>query len=199
MKISFKSILVAACALFVAGAALGQTDRIGIYTDESATGCNLSDIDTQVHTLYVVFTGTTGLTAVEFQLEPYGGAGLNFMGQKIPDWAAGAMGRADTGVAIALGKCVSNESVLLLTVVYLGLGGSDPCSQLRISHYPGHANGDLIRYITCSGGDDPNAWAEPGHLTINPDDECACETDPEGQPSPVATSTWGGIKAMYVD
>ena len=39
-------------------------------------------------------------------------------------------------------------------------------------------------------------WADPGHLAINPDNDCECEVDPQDQPSPVASTTWGGIKAM---
>jgi len=195
MNFPFKSILLSIAVLLLAVSAHGQSDRIGIYADESANGCNLADVGTEYHQLYVIFAGTSRLTALEFQLVPVEGAGLNFMGQAIPDWAAGAMGRADTGVAIALGKCVDKESVVLMTVTYLGLGVSDLCSQLRIRPVE-FVNGDKIQFVDCRSN---RVWADPGHLTINPDAGCECEVDPLDQPSPVASTTWGGIKAMYVD
>lgn len=199
MKSFVKTILLAAAGLCLASAAHGGGDRVGIYTDESATGCNLVDVGTQAHEMFVIFTGPSELSAVEFQLVPSDGAALTYMGEAIPGFAAGAMGRADTGVGIALGGCYGGETVLLLTVIYLGMGGSDTCSRLRIGpdpNFPEHVNGDKILFVTCGM---QRAWADPGHLTVNPDDDCECQTDPLDQPSPVASTTWGGIKALYLD
>ena len=51
-------------------------------------------------------------------------------------------------LAIAFGKCVTDESVVLMTVTYLGRGGSDLCSQLRIG--PRRlVNGDEIQLVDC--------------------------------------------------
>jgi hypothetical protein len=198
MKLLFKSILLAVAVLCLAGTARGDTDRIAVYADESASSCNLVDIGTQVHEVFVVITNNTGIDAVEFQILPADGAALTYLGQAIPEYAVGAMGRADTGVAIAMGGCFENGTLTLLTVLYQGLGVSGSCSQLSIGPNPMASvrNGDKIRFITCEA---QNAWADPGHLTVNPDDDCECETDPEDQPSPVASTTWSGIKALYVD
>jgi hypothetical protein len=195
----FKTIVLAVAVLVCAGTALGQSDKIAVYADESASSCNLVDIGTQVHQLFVVFTGTTGVTAAEFQLVPEGGAALTFLGQTIPEFAAGAMGRADTGIGIALGGCYDSGTVTLLKVIYQGLGVSGECSQLHIGpdpRFPRHVNDDKILFISCG---EQKVWADSGHLTVNPDDDCECETEPDDLPSPVIISTWGGIKALYVD
>ncbi len=194
----FKTVALAVAVLMYAAAALGQTDRIAVYGDESASSCNLVDVGSQIHEVFVIFTGGSYISAAQFQLVPDGGAALTFLGQTIPEYAAGAMGRADTGVSIALGRCFDSRTLGLLKVVYQGLGVSSICSQLSIRPDPGahFSNGDKIYFIACG---EVRAWADPGHLTVNPDDDCECATDPDEQPSPVALSTWGGIKAMYVD
>jgi hypothetical protein len=193
----FKVVILATAVLLCAGAAFGLDDRIAVYADESASSCNLVDVESDVHQLFVIFTGTSDIGAVEFQLMPTNGAELTFLAQAIPDFAAGAMGNADTRVAIALDGCY-NGTVTLLKVIYEGLGVSGVCSRLSILPNPVAtvANGDKIRFITC---DSQNAWADPGHLTVNPDDNCACEVDPDHEQTPVAENTWGGIKAMYAD
>jgi hypothetical protein len=198
MKLLLKSIGLAGALLCLAGNAWGGTDKIGVYMDESASTCNLVDVGTDVHQVFVVYTGTTGLTASEFQLVPEDGAGLTYLGGSIPQDVAGAMGRADTGIGVALGWCFEGGTRTILAVLYQGLGASEFCSQLSIRSHPEsvHQNGDKIVFVTCG---EQIAWADPSHLTVNPDDDCECEVDPQDLPSPVLSTTWGGIKALYVD
>jgi hypothetical protein len=164
-----------------------------LYTDELASNCNLLDTGTATHAVFVVYTGPDEIASAEFRLATAGGAALTYLGESVP--SGGSMGQADTGIAVALGDCFVSPK-LLLTVLYQGLGVSAECSTLEILSDPRstHQNGDKIAYTTCL----PELrWADPGHITVNPGDDCECDASAQGNPSPVTASTWGGIKSLY--
>lgn len=201
MKYIWLSLLVAALIIASAETAAADSHTVGLYTDETATNCNLIDTKSncfELHTIYVIYTGPSKLIAVEFQVLQTDGADLTYLGQNYPYEHGGAMGKADTGIGIAIGHCLDSPT-LVLTVLYQGLGVSGDCGKVKIGPNPQsrHVNGDQIAWIEC--GTEQIAWADPSYVTVNPDDDCECHTDPNGGPSPVAMSTWGGIKAMYTD
>jgi len=199
VKTLLKALFIAAGLLLCAGAVRGQTGFVGLYTDESATNCNLYDTGPDVHAVYVVVTTLTGYTALQFQLEPVRGAALTYLAETVPPAGGGTMGRADTGVGVALGRCVTEQQLWVLTVYYEGLGVSEVCSRLKIGPAPDptiEPNGDKIVYVDCGGS---FQWAEPGHLTINPNDRCACDSDRDETQAPVEITSWGQIKALYTN
>jgi hypothetical protein len=192
------TIVLIFCLLSQGAVAADAGVRIALYADESASNCNLYDTGPGLHEVYVIFFGSSGISAAEFRLAPTYGAALTYIAETVMTDRSMTAGRADGGIAVALGGCESGSHLALLRVVYQGLGVSDVCSQLRIKRDPRspHANGNKIFYVDCSIN---GLWADPGHLTINPDDDCECDSPGAGGPSPVASTTWGGIKALYVD
>jgi hypothetical protein len=200
MKLLLKASLLAFALVLCAVNAQAVTPTIGLYTDESATNCNLLDTGTALHDVFVVYTGQDEVTSTEFMLAPSVGAALTYLGEAVP--SGGNMGRADIGIAVVLGNCYDSPR-LFLTVFYHGLGVSGECSRLEIRPNPEsqHQNGDMIAYVKCPF--DINTaqvdWANPGHITVNPDEDCECTAETGDNPSPVTASTWGGIKSLYTN
>jgi hypothetical protein len=194
-----KTMALVAAVVVITGAVAADANKIGMYIDESGSDCNLLDSGAAVHYVYVIYSGPAEITASEFQVQPQYGAELTYVGEEFPYANGGSMGRADTGVGVAFGGECYGSPALILKVIYHGLGVSETCGSLKILSDPRsvHQNGTKILFLECETS--AINWAEPGHITINPDDDCECDADADGGPSPVASTTWGGIKAMYVD
>jgi hypothetical protein len=186
---------VVMCLLLVPGIAASESARISLYAGDMVDNCNLADWGPKLHEVYVVYSGPGAFSGAEFMIEPSHDCGLTYVGETIVQPRSITVGRTDTGIAIVTGECMYASPVLMLKVYYYGKGVSGHCSELRILRDPRSPdeNGDKIHYIDCSPA---YQWADPGHMIINPDEVCTCGP---GDTSPVASTTWGGIKAMYLD
>jgi hypothetical protein len=187
--------LIVCILLLAAASASAQTARISLFSGATIDDCNLADWGSKLHEIYVVYTGSGEFTATEFRIEPGENCSLTYVGETIiHEWSA-TIGRADTGIAVAVGECMTQSPVHVMKVYYYGKGLSGQCSELKILPDPRspHQNGDKIFYVDCHS---TGQWADPGHLLVNSDDVCTCTP---GDTSPVANTTWGGVKALYVD
>jgi hypothetical protein len=192
-------LAVAVCMLLlVPGFAASEDARISLYTGELANNCNITDWGSKLHEVYVVYSGPSDFMGTEFRIEPTYDCGLTYLGEAIVEPNSITVGRTDTGIGVVTGACITTSPLLVLKVYYLGTGSSSGCSKLRILSDPRspHQNGGKIYYIDCAPA---GLWADPGHLVINPYDDCTCISPGSGDMSPVASTTWGGIKAMYTD
>ncbi len=192
-------LVAAVClVLLVPGLAASEDARISLYAGELANSCNISDWGSKLHEVYVVYSGPSDFTGTEFRIQPTYDCGLTYLGETIVEPGSITVGRADTGIGMVTGACISTSPLLLLKVYYLGSGSSSGCSMLKILRDPRspHQNGGKIFYIDCTPA---GLWADPGHLIINSNDDCTCVSPGSGDTSPVASTTWGGIKAMYID
>ncbi len=192
---SITTIFVVGCVVLVAaGISSAQTGTMALYGDEAGTACNLYDNGACVVQAFVIYKGPIGTTASEFKLEQKNGAALVYLGETIPEGQGATYGRADIGIAAGYGSCL-DEPVLVMTVTYAGSGASAVCSQLCIVPHPQATehNGDNICMVDCQFS---VTWANPGHIVINPDDDCECEV--EGvTPTPTFQTSWGRIKSLY--
>jgi len=191
-------VMVICLVLLVPGVVASESARISLYTGDMVNECNVADWGAKLHEVYVVYSGPSDFAGAEFRIEPTYDCGLTYLGETIVQPNSMTVGRADTGIGMVTGECISTSPLLLLKVYYQGRGLSGGCSELRILRDPRspHQNGSKIYYIDCSPA---GLWADPGHLIINPNDDCTCISPGSGDTSPVASTTWGGIKAMYVD
>ena len=200
MRVSLLVCIVA--IVFVAGSAHAE-GRIGLYRDVDMASCAFADESASILSVHVVQTGASA-GASEFMLQPREGASLIYLAESIPTTLAGAMGRADVGVAVAYGGCVE-PPIHVLTVLYQGFGLSGTCGEIAILNSPEsqHQLVDHVAYATniCANGGSGISWAEAGHAVVNPDDDCQCGSDPRDDdiPTPVETATWGKVKALYVN
>jgi hypothetical protein len=194
MKNLTRMLVISCVVLLAAGASVAQTGTMALYSDEAGTDCNVYDAGTGVIQVFVIYRGPTRTTASEFKLEQRDGAALTYLGESL-NVPGGAFGKANTGIAIGYGSCME-EPVLVLTVTYAGLGVSSFCSKLCIVPHPEATsyNGDNIKMVDCQFS---VVWADPGHVVINPDDDCECEVDPGDAPSPTFETSWGRIKSLY--
>jgi len=191
-----RSFLIVCLAATVIATVASADVRIGLYSDEAASSCNLFDTSTQVISVYVIQTGGSG-KAAEYMLAPRNGASLTYVAESLPRAGQGTLGRADIGAAVLYGGCVE-PPVHIMTVFYQGLGVSANCGEIAILNHPdsNQALDDHVGYVVCA---DEYAWAAAGDAVVNPDDSCECETDPGGIVTPVQTATWGAVKSLYVD
>lgn len=198
MEKVLRCVMVVCLLCVVPAAAVADGARVTLYTGEGADNCNLYDTGSALHVVYVVYVGPTGISAVEFMLSPTDGALLTYLGHTVVQDYSMSVGNPDTGIGVALGDCYGGSLVQVLKVMYQGLGVSRTCSRLVVRNDPHsrHQNPGKIFCVDCNA---TGVWADAGYLVINPDDDCECASPGSGNPSPVAATTWGGIKAMYAD
>lgn len=195
-----RCLLIACAAVAVLCGSAHADGTIGLYRDLDMSSCALSDASPGIVTVFVVQTGASA-GASEFQLMPRDGASVVYLAESIPPGSAGNMGRADTGVAVSYGGCMS-PPIHVLTVFYEGFGLSATCGEIAMLNDPRsrYVNPGHVAYVTCGGpGEAQIQWAEAGNAVVNADASCACGTDPGGGQTPVETATWGKVKALYVE
>jgi hypothetical protein len=113
-----------------------------------------------------------------------------YVGEWIPDfgfWINNVAGNANDGVLLEGGW--SEGPIVLLAVEYLATDIPKPCARLRIEPFPGAPSGSVE--VRVAGGE----WTVPNFvydLVAKPCDYPWCELA-----TPVQSSTWGAIKALY--
>ncbi len=189
-----KSLLLIATVLVVAipASALAQFGVIGVYTDQMASGCEITDGGQGVVTLYVVQTLGAGVAAVVFMVQPSAGFGATYITDSHPFELF--IGNSQTGISVAYGECLSG-TIVVIGVTYLFLGTSDTCSYLDVVGVPDdpHYPDDPVVADCELPPAGPNKHPIQGtRFMVNPDETCRCVL-----PVPVRESTWGQIKSLY--
>jgi hypothetical protein len=153
---------------------------IGIYADEAATSCEITDTG-GAKTLYIVETN---------QVQPAGGSVWKLA------WDAGVtmiyvsdstpyfrIGNAQDGIQIAYVPCGAG-TFLIDTVTMMSFGTSAPCSRFRLVDEPTRG----LSILRC-GSFDPMSFV-PGEAIVNANGTCSCTVATE-------QATWGSVKALY--
>jgi hypothetical protein len=141
-------------------------------------------------TVYVVSRFGEGIGGARFRLVPDPGLHWQYVGESVPDfgfWINAITGNSVDG--IVLEGAWSDGPVVLLAVEYLATSIPEPCARLRIESYPGAPSGTAEVRLS------DDQWIVPlfvHDLAAKPCDAPWCELS-----TPVRTSTWGAIKALY--
>jgi len=102
----------------------------------------------------------------------------------------------DLGLSIVWGSCGSgglNGSIHVATIRYQTMGTAPPCCEYPILKAKGDLHPEIPGPIIVMC--DPLRLAGVTvSAVINPGPQCPCAS-----PTPVETTTWSGIKAMYTD
>jgi hypothetical protein len=181
-----RSFLYALCLVLCAGTAIAQPNlgSIDVFSDPVYASCDFTD-DGGLITVYVLVTNSIdGTTAAQWMMNIP--SAWSLLGQTSPFQTV--IGDPLSGIAVAYGQCLTGD-FLILTINFLGDGGSPPCSFISIVPDPTAPSGQ-IEIVDCRA--DPEKWpfALLGQGIVNDDGTCGCTT-------PIQESTWGRVKALY--
>lgn len=160
------------------------------FTNSNLDQCFIDANTTGPVTVYVVSRQGAGLGGARFRLIPDPGLNLQYISEYVPDfgmWVAQVTGNANDGVLLE--GAWSEGPLVLLVVQYFATAAADPCTRLRIGPYPGSSA------MTAEVLTPDDQWTVPTHVYDIAAKPCAglwCELS-----TPVESSTWGAIKALY--
>ncbi len=161
--------------------------------------CYLYDNGPGVKTLYVLHRFNTGSIASRFRIQTGPGATLTYLSE-VHHFAT-TQGNTQDGITICYGRCVVGaDQELLVTISYMSYGTSSNCSKVLVVPHP---SAQTVEAIRC---DMVPVATFVGDLFVEGTSGCGCPGahgfpgTPQSfdcRPVPAATSTWGGIKALY--
>jgi hypothetical protein len=181
-----KLLLVGVIVMAFAVPALGQGGSIGIFSDPVGTNCNLSDVAPGLAEFYFVHVGTGGAQAAQFYApQPACYATATYLTTICLSLIGPC--NAQTGITTGYGGCFAGP-IHVATVSYFGTGLTDPCCYYPVLPDPIVPSGQ-IEVVDCGSN---IVFATGGEGTINSDPSCNCSVAAE-------TSTWGKVKAAYIE
>lgn len=194
LRTSFATVVILSFAV----AAFGGDGFVAVYTDEAGTNCNIVDESPGLITLYLVYKGPHQVLAASIMLEQSGGSQLTYLSATMPPQMpdGGFLGSPETGAGVAFGDFY-DPPVHFMTVHYWGSGVSAKCGRVTVWNDPRSPRRPDLVEIVVSG---PSVIQVPGgYAVVNPNPHCRCDAEMGGIPTPVEVTTWGGVKALYVD
>jgi hypothetical protein len=196
--ISFSLVLAFAASVLHASLTSAQVGEIRISALDYTPLCYLEDFGPGVKTLHVLHLFDPGSTAVRFKIETGPGVTLTYLSEV--HHFASTEGNTQDGIAICYESCGEGTNQPLVSISYMSYGTSSDCSRILVVPHPAAQTVDAV------GCDGIPMWLFAGDLVIERTTSCGCG-DAHGfpgtpelfdcNPVPVATSTWGAIKALY--
>lgn len=182
-------LLLIAALIALPAAAMAQHGTIGLYTEETATNCDMVDAGQGILTVYVVHTQVAGSTASEFMVQPSTGFTATHVGDYTPYLY---IGNSQTGISVGYGECLSGP-ISIMTITYLFDGTSSACGYLEVVGDPGAVEPPGLYTVDCAPyWERQKHVPQGGKLFVNGDGSCPCLS-----PVPVREGTWGQIKVLY--
>lgn len=162
--------------------------------------CSVHDNTVGMRTVHVIHFPNPGTTASRFKLVADAGVSMTYVSET--NHVGTAMGNTQEGIAVCYGSCLAGAD-LLVSVSYMAFGTSENCSQIRIVPHPSAETVDAIRcdntpvgsyvsdlYVTAVLGD---CGCPPIHAFQGSPSLFGC------QATPTQASSWGAIKALYMN
>ncbi len=187
-----RSSLILVLIVLTTGTAFGQSAQgtIGLFTDATATSCEFVDEGglVQVHFVHMQHDGTT---ASQWKLD-LGGLPWTHLGDS---WnAATSIGSSTLGISLGYGACMSAPTHLGFANFF---GSAAPnCARIQVVPDPGSLTGE-IEAVDCTLPSPIKYFPEGGVSLVNTDENCGCYWYWPPWPTPVETTTWGQVKALY--
>ena len=190
-------VVLSAAILSVPG--LASADRIAIQSEIG--DCMLADNVPGLHTVTVIHKFNPGSLVSRFKIEPAGGMTMTYVSETHGPASIGSMRE---GITMCYAGCAVGD-VVLGTITFQGYGTSNSCARLVVKPHP---DAETLDIVTC-GNEMKRIETFPFEV-VGPDGGCMmCHVHADGisypgephmfgcQALPVATSTWGSIKALY--
>lgn len=177
-------LLALALVMVMSVAAYGQGGAIMLYSDPTATSCEIAGPGAGTIFVYVFHSFTNATTASAFRVQQNN---TNFVW--LSDLLQGptlAIGNSDVGGDYAYTQCFPGPHNFV-NILYNGTGSAAACATLEVVAAPGAS---FIEGVDC---EDNLVSVDGSRLTVNGDGSC----DECGRIVPVQETNWGKIKAMY--
>lgn len=165
------------------------SDTIGLHSDPSGASCNIVATPFALTEVFVVHV-TDGATASMFQApKPSCWTGAAWLGDMTPYCAGVGCGDSQAGIALTYGACRIG-AIHVLTIRYFSGGSSESCCPYPLLPHPWTQEGH-VEIADCEFN--PGVALEL-MATVNGGSACPC-----GYPVPVEETTWGRMKALYIE
>lgn len=178
------SVAVLAVAL-AAGVAFAQQGSIGIFADNLGLNCNLPDPGPALTQYHIVHVYTTGSTACQFSAPKPACFTATYLSDTNPFPVT--IGNSQTGASCGYGACKVG-TISIMSINYFTNGQTPPCCYYPVLPDP-YAVPLAILTADCNN---QLRTATGGRGIIKSGSACHCGT-------PVEESTWGQVKALYVE
>jgi len=187
-----KYFLAAILLLCAAPAPSFSENKIGLYADIAASGCEIADNTPGYQLIYVFLTGTAPATGVVFSAPiPPCWQGATFLGNGWPGYR-GADGNTQDSFFITLyppgNLACPTPPVLICTIIVGTTGQSLPCCEMRVKATADNPN---FTYFDCTAIVQ-HPFSSGQKIVVNPNASCPCMLPVTTQPS-----TWGRVKSLY--
>jgi hypothetical protein len=171
--------------------------EIIVAGDPTGVLCTIRDTGPELKSLYVLHSYNVGMVASRFRIQSGPGVTMTYVSEThfFPE----TVGDTQTGISVCYGECTTGD-LLIAKMDYLAFGTSDNCSQMLVVPHP---DAQSVEAIKCTGTP-TRAFVQD--MFVRSTGPCGCP-DPHGfpgqaqlfgcKPIPVATTTWGAIKALY--
>jgi hypothetical protein len=196
--------VVVASVLFLHSATLPTLPAAAQYegTLEIATEdiCYMLDQTAGMRTIYVYHRLNPGAVASRFKVVTDPGVTMTYVSETFH--TASAVGNTRDGITLCYGVCRQGE-ILLVSMSYMAFATSAPCGQIRIVPHP---DSETVEAIRCDSV--PVGTYIQDLYVVGPGGVCGCPSGHafQGTPQtfgcaqvPVQPTTWGAIKALYVN
>lgn len=203
---AFKLIAVmsSAMAVLTLGTMVPTQSAAQIESSISISGsadfplCNVTDTPGTL-TLYIIHRFNPGMNAARFKIESGSGVTMTYLSET--HYFPSTIGTTQTGLSVCYGTCTLGNQVIA-SITYTTYGTSSGCSKMLVVPHPG---AQTVEAIKCNGVA-TRTYVED--LYIERSSGCGCP-DTHGfpgiaqlfscEPVPVASTSWGAIKALYAD
>ncbi len=197
-KCVFALGLAVACLILMNKVCSSHT--IEASSEPFQTNCQLTnDQGPGIRTVYLRHTFNIGSTASRFRVITGPGATMTYLSET--HGFAMTLGDSQAGISICYGACTIG-SLSLGSISYLSSGTDQNCSQVLVVPHP---SSQTVEVLACD--ETPVvAFAQDLYLIAPGGGPCGCPAShvfagsPQHftcSPVPVASSTWGAVKAMY--
>ena len=184
-------IIAMSCVALSPTANRGADTWITIYDTEGNYDCLIEDTSPGLVTVHVVEEFAQDVSGVRFRI--IASDGFNMVYQyELP--SSPVVGNTQDGIEINWVLCDYSDYRVLVSVTYLSLGTTDPCSNLMFGPHP-DATTDSVEIQDCND----KTWQTPSivhgiyTMCIEPGSAwCILQPPVETEPS-----TWGRVKALY--
>ncbi|UCG50427.1 MAG: hypothetical protein JSW58_09435 [Candidatus Latescibacterota bacterium] len=169
-----------------AGSAIAETGgTLGLYVDTEGIECNIPDVVPGLLTINLIHK-TDGAAASQFSLPIPACFTAVFLSGGDP-W--GFCPNPIAGCAIGYGQCLSG-AIYVIPINFFGYGTTPPCCKYTVMPDPDAPSGE-IEVVDC----EYNIIYGLGEVAvINGDGSCPC-----GYTVPAEETTWGQVKALFVE
>jgi hypothetical protein len=177
-----KVLLLTGVLMISAATVPAQNGNIGIFADQAGTSCNISSASPLLY-VYFVHVNAVGATASQWAAPAPPCMTATHVMDIVP---FEVLGNTVTGIAVPYGTCKTGTFCLISALYYVT--AAEPCCHWPVVADPYVASGK-VEIADCEYN---LTYGTGGQAIVNATESCNCNV-------PFENTTWGQVKAIYVE